>query len=135
MSRAVLLEHRTLDGSSHYDWLLERPSGGFAETADARDLIAFRVAVRIDKPEIRHFVAERIGDHRRRYLDYEGEISGGRGRVRRLASGRCDLREEKPTTISAVIDWGVGLARYRGHPVDPVDGRSWWRFVHERLGG
>ncbi len=28
-----------------------------------------------------------LGDHRRIYLEYEGEISGGRGRVRRLDSG------------------------------------------------
>ena len=35
--------------------------------------------------------AERIGDHRRTYLEYEGEISGGRGGVRRLDRGMSTL--------------------------------------------
>lgn len=30
---------------------------------------------------------ERLPDHRTRYLDYEGPISGGRGSVRRIAGG------------------------------------------------
>ncbi len=33
--------------------------------------------------------AERIGDHRRVYLDFEGEMSGGRGLVRRVDWGRA----------------------------------------------
>ncbi len=33
----------------------------------------------------------RIADHRRRYLDYEGPISGARGRVARHDHGLCDL--------------------------------------------
>lgn len=38
----------------------------------------------------------RIADHRNVYLDYEGPVSGDRGTVRRVASGRCgevSLRE------------------------------------------
>jgi hypothetical protein len=31
--------------------------------------------------------AERIADHRRAYLEFEGELGGGRGRVRRVARG------------------------------------------------
>ena len=34
---------------------------------------------------------ERIGDHRRDYLNYEGQVSGGRGFVRRVVSGTCVL--------------------------------------------
>jgi len=35
--------------------------------------------------------AERIGDHRPLYLTYEGPVSGGRGRVRRLDAGSADV--------------------------------------------
>ena len=35
--------------------------------------------------------AERIGDHRRAYLDCEGDIGGGRGRVRRLDRGAAEV--------------------------------------------
>ena len=31
--------------------------------------------------------AEKLGDHRRDYLEYEGELSGNRGRVIRVAEG------------------------------------------------
>ena len=33
----------------------------------------------------------RIRDHRRLYLDYEGEITGGRGYVTRVAGGDCEV--------------------------------------------
>jgi hypothetical protein len=35
--------------------------------------------------------AQRLPDHRRYYLDFEGEVSGGRGTVRREAAGRLDF--------------------------------------------
>jgi len=36
--------------------------------------------------------AERLADHRRAYLTYEGPVSGDRGTVRRVASGAYTLR-------------------------------------------
>lgn len=33
----------------------------------------------------------RLSDHRRVYLDFEGELSGHRGRVTRVAAGDCDV--------------------------------------------
>jgi len=52
-------------------------------------LLTFRVAVRLDDPVIaaNGFEAELLPDHRRHYLAYEGEVSGGRGRVQRVAGG------------------------------------------------
>ena len=35
----------------------------------------------------RQWTAERIHDHRAHYLTYEGPLTGGRGRVDRVASG------------------------------------------------
>lgn len=86
----VLLRHDLPDGSWHYDWLLEPASAAAAPGGpDARVLLAFRVAKRLDVDPPREFPAERLPDHRRLYLDYEGEIAGGRGRVTRVAAGTC----------------------------------------------
>ncbi|MBY0228562.1 MAG: hypothetical protein K2W96_04700 [Gemmataceae bacterium] len=38
--------------------------------------------------------AERLADHRLFYLDHEGPVSGGRGRVRRVAAGMFDWVED-----------------------------------------
>ena len=73
MPRFVLLEH--LWNGVHWDFMLER--GEILRTWA------------IDSPIVagRDLPARALGDHRRIYLEYEGEISGGRGRVRRLDSG------------------------------------------------
>lgn len=34
---------------------------------------------------------KRLRDHRRLYLDYEGDLSGGRGTVMRIAEGTCEV--------------------------------------------
>ena len=84
MGRWVLLRHDLPDASWHYDWMLERP-GAVAGSA----LITFRVLERPDDPRVWEMHAERLPDHRAVYLDYEGEVSGGRGRVTRIAAGSC----------------------------------------------
>ena len=43
--------------------------------------------------------AERLPDHRKRYLDYEGAISGGRGDVRRYDRGECTFLETSDENI------------------------------------
>jgi hypothetical protein len=37
---------------------------------------------------------QRLPDHRRAYLEYEGPVSGGRGEVRRIASGTCAVERQ-----------------------------------------
>lgn len=80
MKRAVILRHTLPDGSWHYDWLVQR-------SAKPTDPVpTFRTAhSRPDEPG--SFEAEQIGDHRALYLDYEGEVSGGRGDVARMVTG------------------------------------------------
>lgn len=78
--RTVILRHTLPDGSWHHDWLVER--------ADLALVPTWRTGHhRPDDPTSESFEAERIGDHRAVYLDYEGEVSGGRGSVQRLATG------------------------------------------------
>jgi hypothetical protein len=73
MPRFVLLEHNW--NGVHWDFMLE--DGDVLRTWA------------IDEPIVsgRDFRARALGDHRKIYLEYEGEISGGRGAVRRLDEG------------------------------------------------
>jgi hypothetical protein len=82
--RTVVLEHQA-PGGVHYDWLLEPPP--------SQPLPEGRLwAVRVPLPPSLWTAEgsldlELLPPHRREYLDYEGPLSGGRGSVRRIASG------------------------------------------------
>jgi hypothetical protein len=89
--RTVILEHTTGDGV-HHDWLIEDPRLPDPKAPDAR-LWAARVSPSPAYWQVLgRFDAEAIAPHRRRYLAYQGPISAGRGRVRRVAQGRCVAR-------------------------------------------
>jgi hypothetical protein len=82
----VLLEHRTSPETTgagvHWDFMIELP--GQERLASWR---LERNPLDAGGP----VAAERIGDHRRMYLDYEGAIAGGRGTVRRLDCGESNV--------------------------------------------
>jgi hypothetical protein len=48
-------------------------------------------------------VAEQLADHRLAYLEYEGQISGDRGRVTRIAAGHFNLIAESDTQLAAQL--------------------------------
>ncbi|TWT56288.1 hypothetical protein [Allorhodopirellula solitaria] len=48
--------------------------------------------------------AQRLPDHRTRYLDYDGEISGDRGRVQRLVVGTYRLLENDAETMAIAVE-------------------------------
>ena len=88
--RWCLLRHDLPDGSWHLDLMIA--GRAFEPGVDpARPLFTLRLppdtSPRPNDPDCQRFLAERIGDHRAVYLDYEGPIAGGRGRVARIASG------------------------------------------------
>lgn len=74
--RFVVLRHETRDGV-HWDLMLEREAGLATWRLEAVPSPAGEAAI----------PAERIGDHRREYLEYEGLLSGDRGTVRRYDAG------------------------------------------------
>ncbi|MEO1007932.1 MAG: hypothetical protein AAFX79_05160 [Planctomycetota bacterium] len=115
----VLLRHDLPDGTRHFDWMLA------AEPDPDSPLVTFRVEERIDRgpPAFR---AERLADHRRRYLDYEGPISGGRGRVSRVASGECTIRGLGDHEIDLLISLDRLEGPLRGIALG--DDRALWRF-------
>lgn len=112
---SVILRHDTPDGEAHFDWMILVESGG---------LMTFRVNIRPDEAP-GWFEARRLVDHRAAYLDFEGEISGGRGRVTRVARGELRLLEVADERV-VVEGWyagsdGLGLrnpARWTGRRVN-----------------
>jgi hypothetical protein len=76
--RYVILEHRW--NGIHWDLMLERDA----------TLSTWAIDVPI-QPGVR-LPARRLPDHRLAYLDYEGEISRGRGFVTRFDAGTYDLK-------------------------------------------
>ncbi|MEI7658501.1 MAG: hypothetical protein WCK33_10585 [Phycisphaerae bacterium] len=88
----VLLRHVLADGSWHFDWMID--------PGPERPLITFRTAAFV--PDASGFEAERIGDHRRVYLTYEGPLSGRRGEVSRVAEGAARVVEA--SSRSLIVD-------------------------------
>lgn len=116
MARFVVLRHDCPDGSWHLDWMIQRSDPA---VDPSRPLLSFRVGVSPLAAD--RFEAERIGDHRAAYLDHEGEVSGGRGSVTRVSSGRALITALDPDRIEIVLD---GSRRLVGTPA----GGSVWLF-------
>ncbi|MEN6506227.1 MAG: DNA polymerase ligase N-terminal domain-containing protein [Planctomycetaceae bacterium] len=99
--RFVILEHSG-HGAVHWDFMLE--SGAALATwqvgCDPCGLAVGEEAA-----------ARRLADHRLAYLTYEGAVSGGRGSVRRVASGQYELVERQ------LDRWQVTLQSGRGGEV------------------
>lgn len=78
----VVLRHDLPDGSHHFDWMVARddsPSPPLATWRLPRPAHELRCGESVD--------AVQLNDHRAVYLEYEGEVSDNRGRVRRVARG------------------------------------------------
>lgn len=78
----VELRHDLPDGTWHIDWMLA------TDQAPESPLLTFRLVRSVHSLEPgESLAATRLTDHRHAYLEYEGEVSGGRGRVKRVSSG------------------------------------------------
>jgi hypothetical protein len=83
MPRFVILEHD--HPQLHWDFMLEEDGV----------LLTWRLPA--PPPFSRGVMrAERIGDHRLAYLDYEGPVSGDRGAVKRWDRGNYSLEGKRP---------------------------------------
>lgn len=109
MLQWVVLHHTLPDGSSHYDWLLE--------PAEDAPLISLRVPARLSPGT---FPIERLPDHRRIYLTFQGEISGGRGTVTRIQQGTLLHIAASSTTVEAQLrddqhTWHLSATQHQVH--------------------
>jgi hypothetical protein len=55
--------------------------------------------------------AEALPDHRLHYLEYEGPVSGGRGKVIRWDGGRHETRQTPQETIATIASDRLGSGR------------------------
>lgn len=138
-SRCVVLRHELCDGTWHYDWMLERASAAQPPGSERGTLITFRTNVLVTTTNA--FAAQRLGDHRAIYLDYQGPVSGNRGTVRRVARGWCTI--EVDTLQRFIVDCAftddlgdarrfVGTCELLG-AMAGLGEESTWNFICERL--
>ncbi|MBN8599289.1 MAG: hypothetical protein J0L78_16575 [Planctomycetes bacterium] len=104
----------------HLDWMIERSDA-------AAGLISFRVDVGVDLSKAGGFAAERIGDHRRDYLTYEGAVSGGRGEVERIAEFGVLELVESVGGLRVDLERGTSGVRMRWTGEQEIGPR--WKFV------
>lgn len=117
--RTTVLKHTLPDGSWHVDWLIE-----VDETPRPR-VPTFRLSDRPDQAGLTAFAAERLPDHRRLYLDYEGPVSGGRGHVEQLSTGHViSVALAEDVLRLEVMVQGL-LWSWQGTRVD----EALWRFL------
>jgi DNA polymerase Ligase (LigD) len=102
----AILEHRW-DGV-HWDFLVEDGPTLRSWAIDSP------IVADVDLP------ARELPAHRAVYLDYEGEVSGGRGTVRRWDRGEC-----------GVIEWGEDRVRLEVRGVQLVGTVELWRVGDE----
>jgi hypothetical protein len=75
--RFVVLQHADVD-EPHFDLMFETLPGSMLATWRSETW-----------PIERRTALTRLRDHRRLYLEYEGQLSGQRGTVYRVAEGNC----------------------------------------------
>lgn len=84
--RFAVLHHTGWPGRpDHYDLLLQYADGDDDNSAVLKTFATLR-----DEFPATHVQLKKIADHRRAYLELQGELSGGRGHVTRVDGG--DLR-------------------------------------------
>lgn len=102
----VQLLHTLPDGFSHVDWMIATDGTGTSP------LVTFRLPGPLATLcESSGVDVIRLPDHRAIYLTYEGELSGGRGWVRRIASGRALWLGHTASQIAINTAWEDGVPR------------------------
>ncbi len=120
---SVFLRHDLPEGQSHIDWLIAPARGGF--DPDDRVLLSWRMSIdaatRLAEPggSAFDFVCVRMVDHRHRYLDYEGPVSGGRGDVSRMAVGGAAVFDDGDERFRCLLAMG-GVWRLTGVRIGPA---------------
>jgi hypothetical protein len=94
MPRFVVLRHEMPVGSSrasHFDLMLQRGASLRTWACSAIPAIGLEVS------------AEELADHRLAYLDYDGEVSAGRGSVTRVAAGEFEVLAESADCLQVRV--------------------------------
>jgi hypothetical protein len=115
MPRFVVLLHETPAGfvrGTHFDLMLE--DGEMLRTWALDALPAGGESV----------AAEQLPDHRPLYLDFEGNVAGDRGSVRRVDAGEYELVEESSGRL--IVRPNCGLLKGTLTLTKADDAQRWW---------
>ena len=98
--RFVILRHDIGPGldrtsQSHFDWMFQVDDR--LKTWATATIDRFDRAITMD--------ADRLADHRVAYLEYQGALSGDRGRVTRVRSGQFTIVENRQDRFVATLTW------------------------------
>jgi hypothetical protein len=111
--RYVILRHENI-AEPHFDLMFEISEGGLLAT--------WRSDVwPIDRPT----PLLRLADHRRDYLTYEGPVSGDRGAVRRVESGRLTYRLKSQERLLLQLE-AKGTTHDLAIEIDATQGEPHW---------
>jgi hypothetical protein len=91
MPNYVVLHHTAIE-TPHYDLLLD--------ISELEPLPTWRLP---HWPPQRGDVFTRLSPHRRIYLEYEGPISGDRGEVKRVATGRFEIIRQDESQLDIAL--------------------------------
>jgi len=95
--RPFVVLHHTGVPSPHYDLLID--------VAAEEALLTWRLPCWPPGEESLGVVLQ--APHRRLYLTYEGPVSQGRGEVRRIAAGECELTRPARQVYEIYFDFGT----------------------------
>ena len=94
----VILHHTGIE-QPHFDLMFESSPGSM--------LITFRLPA---WPLTQPVAVEKLADHRRDYLAYEGPLSGNRGAVKRVAGGPFHFRTQSEDALALDLDNAIRLS-------------------------
>ena len=120
-------------GQSHFDWMFEVE--GELRTWATPPVDDFENSFEIH--------ADRLPNHRLKYLDYEGELSGERGHVEQVLHGHLCSSDDDSQRFTAELSWQTidqthhaSVAVYRSNPAQVFanDGdQEVWRLRFKRI--
>jgi hypothetical protein len=113
--RRFVIHHHVLGRAEHWDWMLE----------DGPVLATWQVEAAPEVAACRAVRARRIADHRLAYLDYAGEVSGGRGTVEIVEAGSYVLESASPQRWRVVLA-GRTLRGAFDIACESADEGLWW---------
>jgi len=99
--QSVLLHH-LLGDDTHYDWMFEDPDGAPGETR----LLTWRIDIPSDQWADAEVGLVELPPHRRAYLEYEGPVSGDRGRVIRVDRGSVVVESRETDSLELFVSMG-----------------------------
>ena len=124
MPRFVVQQHFRSEDDWHFDLMLE----------GARGLVTFSSPVPPDDTASLPSTVHHLGDHRLAYLEYEGEISGGRGWCRIHDRGTLEwLEPADPSLLPSADEIRIRLAGEKADGTfrlvrEPASGTDYWRL-------